>query len=294
MPRFSLSSLLYIVDDDGLNGNHIEALKKVKQCGFDETELLAEGPLWHSGQAPAIEIFKQTLKEIDLYPRSIHAPYTTVNLESPDHDIREKSIDKVQSAIRFLAELGGKVVVVHPTGPADKNSRPYDASSYGNLINYLGESVYRLSETAIESGVQIALENLHPNPDAGWIVRPLESMQELRSFIHMFDSKHVGICMDVGHTRLSALDVADQVRIAGDRLFALHIQDGDGPIDSHRPPGQGVIDFDSFGKALSDINFDGAWTMEVKATYTSSSEKEVGTQTSEVAEIWMDRGVSNI
>ena len=100
--------------------------------------------------------------------------------------------------------------------------------------------------------------------------------------------------MDVGHTRLSALDVADQVRIAGDRLFALHIQDGDGPIDSHRPPGQGVIDFDSFGKALSDINFDGAWTMEVKATYTSSSEKEVGTQTSEVAEIWMDRGVSNI
>ena len=74
MPRFSLSSLLYIVDDDGFNGNHIEALKKVKQCGFDETELLAEGPLWDSGHAPAIEIFKQTLKEIDLYPRSIHAP----------------------------------------------------------------------------------------------------------------------------------------------------------------------------------------------------------------------------
>jgi sugar phosphate isomerase/epimerase len=294
MPRFSLSSLLYIVDDDGFNGNHIEALKKVKQCGFDETELLAEGPLWDSGHAPAIEIFKQTLKEIDLYPRSIHAPYTTVNLESPDHDIREKSIDKVQSAIRFLAELGGEVVVVHPTGPVDKNSRPYDASSYGDLINYLGESVYRLSETAIESGVQIALENLHPNPDTGWIVRPLESMQELRSFIHMFDSKHVGICMDVGHTRLSALDVADQVRIAGDRLFALHIQDGDGPIDSHRPPGQGVIDFDSFGNALSDINFDGAWTMEVKSTYTSSTEEEVGTQTSGVAEIWMNRGVSNI
>ena len=42
---------------------HIEALKKVKQCGFDETELLAEGPLWDSSLAPAIEIFKQTLNQ---------------------------------------------------------------------------------------------------------------------------------------------------------------------------------------------------------------------------------------
>ena len=46
--------------------------------------------------------------------------------------------------------------------------------------------------------------------------------------------------------------------------------------------------------ALSDINFDGAWTMEVKTTYTPSNENEVGIQTSAVAELWMERGVSNI
>ena len=294
MKRFSLSSLLYIVNDDGFSGNNIEALRKVKQCGFDETELVAEGPIWDRIQTPDIEVFKQTLKEIDLFPRSIHAPYTTVNLESPDKDVRERSITKVQSAIRFLSELGGKVVIVHPTGSVGENTGSYDSSTYGDLVEYLGDSVYRLSATAMECGVQIALENLHSSPDKGWIVRPLESMQELRSFIHMFDSKHVGICMDVGHTRLSGLDVGDQVRIAGDRLFALHIQDGDGPMDCHRPPGQGVIDFDSFGKALCDINFDGAWTMEVKATYTSSNADAVGTQTYEVAETWRDQGISNI
>ena len=294
MKNFSLSSLVYLFGDEGFSGNHIEALRKVKRCGFDETELVAEGPVWDGEQGPDIESFKQTLKEIDLFPRSIHAPYTTVNLESPDKNVRERSITKVQSAIRFLSELGGNVVIVHPTGPVDEDSLPYDSSAYGELVKYLGDSVYKLSEIAIESGVQIALENLHRKPDDGWIVRPLESMQELRSFIHMFDSTYVGICMDVGHTRLSGLDVGDQVRIAGDRLFALHIQDGDGPIDCHRPPGQGVIDFDSFGKALNDISFDGAWTMEVKAQHTSSSPDEVGSQTYNVAQIWKDKGISNI
>ena len=294
MKKFSLSSLVYLFGDDGFTGDHIEALKKVKGSGFDETELLAEGPKWNATQGPDIEIFKQTLKEIDLFPRSIHAPYTTVNLESPDKDVRERSIAKVQSSIRFLSEVGGEVVIIHPTGSVYPDSEPYDSSTYGDLVKYIGDSVYKLSETAIECGVQIALENLHRKPDDGWIVRPLESMQELRSFIHVFDSKYVGICMDVGHTRLSGLDVGDQVRIAGDRLFALHIQDGDGPMDCHRPPGQGVIDFDSFGKALNDIGFDGAWTMEVKAQHTSSSPDEVGSQTYNVAEIWKDKGISNI
>ncbi len=294
MKKFSLSSLVYLFGDNGFTGDHIEALKKVKQSGFDETELLAEGPIWADAKVPDIEFFKQTLKEIDLFPRSIHAPYTTVNLESPDKDVRERSISKVQSSIRFLSELGGEVVIVHPTGSAYPNFEPYDSSTYGELVKYIGDSVYQLLDTAMECGVKIALENLHASPDHGLIVRPLESMQELRSFIHPFDPKYVGLCMDVGHTRLSGLDVGDQVRIAGDSLFALHIQDGDGPKDCHRPPGQGVIDFDSFGRALDDIGFDGAWTMEVKAQHTESSQDEVGAETHQVAEIWREKGISNL
>ena len=211
-----------------------------------------------------------------------------------DVEIRKKSIAKVQSAIRFISELGGKVIVVHPTGSVDPNAKPHDSFTFGETVKYIGESVYELSETAKECGIQIALENLPSKPEWGWIVRPLESMQQLRSFLQAFDDKHVGICMDVGHTRLSDLDVGEQVRIAGDRLFALHIQDGDGPLDCHRPPGQGVIDFDSFGQALSDIKFNGAWTMEVSSRNTQSNPDEVGVQTAQVGNIWLDRGISNI
>ena len=294
MKQFSLASVLFISEGDEYEGDQIEALRKVKNSGFDETELIAEGSIWADGRVPDIELFKQTLKEIELFPRSIHAPYTTVNLESVDVEIRKKSIAKVQSAIRFISELGGKVIVVHPTGSVDPNAKPHDSFSFGETVKYIGESVYELSETAKECGIQIALENLPSKPEWGWIVRPLESMQQLRSFLQAFDDKHVGICMDVGHTRLSDLDVGEQVRIAGERLFALHIQDGDGPLDCHRPPGQGVIDFDSFGQALSDIKFNGAWTMEVLSRNTQSNPDEVGVQTAQVGNIWLDRGMSNI
>ena len=122
MKQFSLSSGLFIFAGEE---NQLEALRKVKQAGFDETELMAEGSSWANSQVPDIELFKQTLKEIDLSPRSIHAPYKTVNLESPDHNLREISIAKVRSAMRFIAELGGKVIVVHPTGSVDEDSKPY-------------------------------------------------------------------------------------------------------------------------------------------------------------------------
>ena len=294
MKQFSLASVLFISEGDEYEGNQIDALRKVKNSGFDETELIAEGSIWTDGKVPDIELFKQTLKEVELLPRSIHAPYTTVNLESADIAVRKKSVSQVQSAIRFISELGGEVVVVHPTGSVDTNAEPRDSFTFGESVKYIGESVYELSQTAKECDIKIALENLPSKPEWGWIVRPLESMQQLRSFLQAFDDKHVGICMDVGHTRLSALDVGEQVKIAGDRLFALHIQDGDGPLDCHRPPGQGVIDFDSFGQALSDIKFDGAWTMEVISRNTQSNPEEVGSQTAQVANIWLDRGISNI
>ena len=62
MKNFSLSSLVYLFGDEGFSGNHIEALRKVKRCGFDETELVAEGPVWNGALGPDLESFKQALK----------------------------------------------------------------------------------------------------------------------------------------------------------------------------------------------------------------------------------------
>ena len=43
MKQFSLASVLFISEGDEYEGDQVEALRKVKNSGFDETELIAEG-----------------------------------------------------------------------------------------------------------------------------------------------------------------------------------------------------------------------------------------------------------
>ena len=41
--------------------------------------------------------------------------------------------------------------------------------------------------------------------------KPPRTMRELRSFMADLPAEHVGICHDIGHTRLIGLDIADAV-----------------------------------------------------------------------------------
>ena len=116
-------------------------------------------------------------------------------------------------------------------------------------------------------------------------------MQELRSFMADLPAEYVGICHDIGHTRLRKLDVAEETRIASDRLYALHIQDGSSDEDDHLPPGHGVIDFDSFGQALEDIGFDGAWTIEVLATNHPGTVEDVAIEVAAIRDRWVAEGM---
>jgi len=90
--------------------------------------------------------------------------------------------------------------------------------------------VGELVRVAEETGVRIALENL---ARGGMDCRPLETTQELRALIADLPPERVGICLDVGHCLITGADPAAQARIAAERLFALHLQDGDGQDDRH-------------------------------------------------------------
>ena len=167
--------------------------------------------------------------------------------------------------MRFHAEVGGRTIIVHPSGsPTSPDVPLYTRENVGAATEQAHRSISELVPVAEETGVRMALENLVGK--MGFPARPLETMQELRSFMADLPAEYVGICHDIGHTRLRKLDVAEETRIASERLYALHIQDGSSDEDDHLPPGHGVIDFDSFGQALDDIGFDGAWTLEVLAT----------------------------
>ena len=290
MTTYSLNSGLFVLDKEGRAvGDPIEALESVAAAGFRETELLAEGEEWESPGGHDVEKLRRALERLGLFPHTIHTPFLSVDLASPEERVRRDGIAVVADAMRLLSELGGRTAVVHPSGRPKAGQPTYSLDNIGAATEYAHRSVSELVKVAQETGVRIALENL---PRTRLPCRPLESTQELRAFIADFPPENVGICLDVGHCLISGYDPADQARIASERLYALHLQDGDGQDDRHWVPGRGMIDWPSLGTALSDIGFDGAWTIEVITKHTDDPADKIAAECSALREQWEASGIA--
>jgi hexosaminidase len=290
MTTYSLNSGLFIFGKENqVVADPITALESVARAGFRETELLAEGEEWQSPAGHDTSNLRHALDRLGIYAHTIHTPYMDVNLASPEREVRNTGIALVGDAMRFLSELGGRTAVVHPSGPPRSGEPPLSLDNIGARMEYAHGSVSELVKVAEETGVRIALENL---PSHRVPYRPLESTQELRAFIADLPAEHVGICLDVGHCLISGYDPAGQARIAAERLYALHLQDGDGRGDRHWVPGRGMIDWPSMGSALLDIGFDGAWTIEVGVAHTDDPVEVIAADCAAVRELWEAKGLS--
>ena len=292
MPTYSIASSLFLVDKQGqVVGDPIEAVRSVAAGRFPETELMAEGVGWEEGP-PDPKPYRDAFEEFGVYPHTLHAPFQTINLASFDEAERKDGVDQVAAAMRFLAEVGGRTVIVHPTGrPSTPGLAYYTLENVGAAMENAHRSISALVTVAEAEGVRMALENL---PAKEMPARPLETMRELRSFMADLPVEYVGICHDIGHTRLISLDISDEARIASERLYALHIQDGLTNDDDHLPPGHGVLDFDSYARALQDIDFDGAWTLEVLAKNHPGSVEDVAIELADIRDRWDSEGMGNI
>ena len=60
------------------------------------------------------------------------------------------------------------------------------------------------------------------------------------------------------------------------------------------PPGHGTLDFESYGKALKEIQFDGAWTLEVLSKNHPGTLEDITLELSRIKTIWTDNGMTNV
>ena len=127
-------------------------------------------------------------------------------------------------------------MICHPNGPSADYSIYTPADAAPSMAR-TRESMEILAEEAARLGLRLALENLPLRHTA----RPGGQMADILSIIDGLGA-HVGVCQDVGHSNANGMDAAADARQAGDRLFALHLQDNDGlGEDQHLLPGEGTI-----------------------------------------------------
>ena len=74
----------------------------------------------------------------------------------------------------------------------------------------------------------------------------------------------MGLCVDVGHTVRTGADVLEEIKMAGDRLYDLHVKDLKDlkDKDSQCSVGQGVIPIPAIFALLKKMNYQGAVGLE--------------------------------
>ena len=111
-----------------------------------------------------------------------------VDLGSPDAATRRESIDDLKACVDWLAEAGGRYLVVHPGGlslPQERQDRR------AALVSGLGE----LAEHARATGVIVCVENMPPG------VYPGSRMAELAEVVRELDHPQLALALDTGHAQ---------------------------------------------------------------------------------------------
>ena len=187
---------------------------------------------------------------IEIY--QVHGPWRWPIQDSMPEE-RAERMEKMKRSIRGTAILGCKYWVIHPIMPFGEKDADFAQETRQINLAFMRE----LLKTAEEVGVVICFENM---PMRGL---SLGSPEATLDFVKEMDHDHFKMCLDLGHMTLFKKETAgDFVRKYADMIPVFHIHDSNGWADLHLMPYFGITDWDDFGKALREVQYEGVFSLE--------------------------------
>lgn len=121
----------------------------------------------------------------------------------------------------------------------------------------------RLFPTMERCGVNVLCENsTRANMKEMYFIN---SGRDMREFIEYVDHPLVHGCWDTGHANCEG-EQYDEIMAIGDELYAIHYNDNHGAKDEHLAPFLGQLNHDEVMCALTDVGFDGYFTLECSSS----------------------------
>jgi sugar phosphate isomerase/epimerase len=170
-----------------------------------------------------------------------------VDLGSTDPATWQASLDELKRCLDWLADAGGRCLVVHPGGLSDPDEFPRRREA-------LCRGLWELADHATACELFVCVENMPPG------VHPGSRMGDLVAILAELDRPELGLALDTGHAQLVA-SPASETRAAGSRLRTTHVHDNNGQ-DTHDPPGHGAIDWGAWAESLDLVDYDGPIILE--------------------------------
>jgi len=250
----------YYYDPDGLL-TPAERYRLFGEAGFsciDFNTAPVSVPLYTEPEAEMERLIAGMRREIEdagLSVHQVHGPWTWPPTKDQFPELRPQRAEEMKRSMRMAKHLGCRNWVVHPIMPFGVKDIPEGNAEATWELNT--EFMGWLLDYAKQIDVTICLENM---PHRNFSMAKPEKVLE---FARLMDDPHFAVCLDFGHVATQeGLQVADQIRLLGDKLQAVHIHDNNGLKDQHAWPGQGVVDWEEAAKALKEINYQGVFSLE--------------------------------
>jgi len=247
--KYSISNWIYA--DEPLHAT----FQRLQKYGYDGLELVGEP------QKYGPEEVNQLCREFDLQVFSVLGwsiwPLER-DLAHPDPQKRQKALNYATECVDLAVAVGASLVVVIPAsaGRTSPIGQPDSEKAWKEAVarewGYAVESVWKAATYAEQKGVLLAIEPI--NRYESFLVN--STAQGLR-FVQEVNSPVVRLHLDTFHMNIEERDPAGAIREAGSLLVNMHVSDS-----QRGPVGHGHTDFAAIMKALKEIGYQGALTME--------------------------------
>lgn len=241
----------------------VDALRGIRQAGFTAVEILADVPHAYPDAIDA-NLTTETKRELENLGLSVSnvnvncsfgywkdappEPYFEPSLISPNAKHREDRTRLILKALQFAKDVGaanvsitsGRMLGGMPPEPAAKQ---------------FAASIRPILDRADQLDVNVGIEC-----EPGLY---LEYVAELREWIDRLGHPRLGANLDVGHSQVIGESIPDAVKLLGDRIWNLHVEDIPGRKHYHLIPGQGTLDWQGLKRALLEINYQRFLTVEL-------------------------------
>lgn len=235
------------------NQNILNCLPLIRESGFDTIEVCSSPTHLDFHDKSAVEQAAAHIKELHLDAYSLHAPFApNIDISSSDAAQREASVREIFKAAEAAATLNVHYFVIHPGPENPPSTHPGEALP---RVQHVIDSLDQIANRCRELGTTCVLENKLPHLLFG-------NASEILWILDGIKGVEIGACLDTGHAFLAG-DIHDLVLKLRSRLKMVHAHDNGGTGDDHLPPGDGKIDWAKLLRGLVEIEFHGAFILEM-------------------------------
>jgi sugar phosphate isomerase/epimerase len=240
-----------------------EAFTGIKEAGFAGVEILADVPHAYPEQID-INLTRAVAKGLELTGLEVSnincncsfgywkdappEPYFEPSLISPNKQYRDDRARMIIKTLDFARDVGAKNISI--TSGRMLGGMPPDKAAKQFVTE-----MKPILDHADSVGVDVGIE-CEPGLFVEWAT-------ELREWIDRIGSPRLGANLDVGHSQVLGESIPAVVRLLGDRIWNLHVEDIPGRKHYHMIPGEGTLDWVGLRDALWGIKYPRFATVEL-------------------------------